>query len=45
MPRKYSLYFVTLREEGIEHASIDELRAVPGIGISMAKKIQNHFEN
>ena len=31
--------------KGIEHASIDELRAVPGIGISMAKKIQNHFEN
>ena len=31
--------------KGIEHASIDELRAVPGIGISMAKKIQNHFDN
>ena len=31
--------------KGIEHASIDELRAVPGIGVSMAKKIQNHFDN
>ena len=31
--------------KGIEHASIEELRAVPGIGISMAKKIQNHFDN
>ena len=31
--------------KGIEHASIDELRAVPGIGLSMAKKIQKHFEH
>ena len=31
--------------KGIEHAGIDELRAVPGIGLSMAKKIQEHFEN
>ena len=31
--------------KGIEHASVEELRSVPGIGLSMAKKIRDHFNH